>query len=103
MSQIDPKDPVDMEAVKASVFERLESEGEMDGLSKEDLADAMSHPMASEVVAELIPLEATSVQQGEPAREFELPFLPGHGAGETLRLSDRFAERPVALIFGSYT
>ena len=95
----------DLEAVKASIYERLEREGAMDGLSAEDLADAMSHPKASEVVAELIPLEASSVQQGEPARDFELPFLPGQGGGEgeTLRLSDRFAERPVALIFGSYT
>ena len=94
----------DLDAMKAAVFERI-AEDPMDGLSPEDLADAMSHPKAAEVVAELMPFEASSVQQGEPARDFELPFLPGHGGaeGETLRLSDRFAERPVALIFGSYT
>ena len=94
----------DLEALKASIFERLEGDP-MDGLSKDDLAAAMSHPKAAEVVAELMPFEATSVQQGEPARDFELQFLAGHGGaeGETLRLSDRFAGRPVALIFGSYT
>ena len=61
----------DVEAVKASILKRLEGE-EMDGLSKEDLADAMSHPKAAEVVAELMPFEASSVQQGDPARDFEL-------------------------------
>ncbi len=100
MSEIDP------EQVKAKMFERLAADGEeMAGLTQDDLADAMSHPLANEVVKELMPLELSSVQQGEPARDFELPFLPGHGGqeGETIRLSDRFADRPVALIFGSYT
>ena len=94
----------DLEAMKASIFERLERHP-MDGLSQEDLAAAMSHPKAAEVLAQLMPFEASSVQQGEPARDFELPFLPGQGGaeGETLRLSDRLAQRPVALIFGSYT
>ncbi len=98
MSEIDP------EAEKAKMFERI-GEQDMAGLSKDDLAQAMSHPKANEVVAELLPLEASSVQQGEPARDFELPFLPGFGGqeGETLRLSDRTRDRPVALIFGSYT
>ena len=82
----------------------LESEG-MDGLSLDDLKDAMSHPEAARTVAELMPLEASSVQPGQPAPDFTLPFLPGHGgeAGQTLTLSERWAERPVALIFGSYT
>ena len=98
MSGIDP------EAEKAKIFERLEGE-DMAGLSKADLADAMAHPKANEVVQELLPREASSVQQGEPCRDFELPFLPGFGGqeGETLRLTDRTKERPVALIFGSYT
>ncbi len=94
----------DLDALKAEIFERLEGDA-MEGLDKDDLAAAMAHPKAAEVVAELMPREANSVQQGEPARDFELPFMPGYGGseGETLRLSDRFAERPVALIFGSYT
>jgi len=101
MSEIDP------EAVKARIFERLAGEEgqEMAGLTPDDLADAMSHPLANDTVRELLPLEASSVQQGEPARDFELPFLPGHGGqeGETIRLGDRSDARPVALIFGSYT
>jgi hypothetical protein len=94
----------DFDKLKAGIFKQLEGES-MDGLTSDDLAAAMSHPKAAEVVAELMPFEASSVQQGEPARDFELPFMPGHGGqeGETLRLSDRFADRPVALIFGSYT
>jgi hypothetical protein len=96
---------IDLEQLKASIFERLRGDDEMAGLSIEDLAAAMSHPLANEVVAELAPLEATSVQQGEAARDFELPFLPGHGGqeGGRLRLSERLARRPVALVFGSYT
>ncbi len=99
MSEIDP------EALKASILKRLEGDEGLAGLSVDDLASAMAHPLANEVVRELMPLEASSVQQGEPARDFELPYLPGQGGaeGETVRLSDRTAERPVALIFGSYT
>jgi hypothetical protein len=81
-------------------------EGEsMDGLSLDDLKNAMSHPLAAQTVAELMPLEAVSVQPGEAAPDFTLPFLPGHGGaeGEAFTLSDHFGKRPVALIFGSYT
>lgn len=103
MSDSDPAAP--FEAMKANLLERLQGDDQLAGLSVDDLAAAMSHPRAAEVVAELMPLEGTSVQQGEPARDFELPFLPGHGGadGETVRLAERFAARPVALIFGSYT
>ena len=95
----------DVDAMRTAIFERLKTDPEMAGLSVDDLMDAMSHPLANQVIAELAPREATSVQQGEPARDFELPFLPGHGGaeGETVCLSERFAHRPVALIFGSYT
>jgi hypothetical protein len=95
---------IDIEALKAGIFASLEGD-EMAGLDLDDLASAMSHPLANEVVRELMPLEASSVQQGEPCRDFELPFLPGQGGqeGETLRLTDRTKDRPVALIFGSYT
>ena len=76
----------------------------MDGLSIDDLRDAMTAPGAAEAVAELMPIEAASVKPGEPAPDFDLPWLPGSGPeGETLRLSSHFGERPVALIFGSYT
>ncbi len=82
---------------------QLENE-KMAGLSLDDLRDAMRAPGAAETVAELMPLEAASVKPGEPAPDFELPYLPGSAAeGETLRLSSHFGDRPVALVFGSYT
>ena len=70
----------------------------------DDLRDAMSHPKAAETVAELMPVEAASVQPGQPAPDFTLPYLSGSGTeGATVTLSDHFGKRPVALIFGSYT
>ncbi len=67
--------------------------------------NAMSHPLAAQTAAELMPSEQTSVQPGEAAPDFTLPYLPGYGGaeGETLTLSDRLGSRPVAIIFGSYT
>ncbi len=81
---------------------------EMQGLTLDHLEEVMAHPKAAGVVAELMPLEATSVQQGQPAPDFSLPYLPGNlppGAPADTRvtLSDHFGKRPVALIFGSYT
>lgn len=92
------------EAMSAEMLERVADEN-MAGLSAADLAAAMSHPLAKEVVAELIPLEASSVQQGEPAPDFTLPWLPGCGKeeGQTFSLSAGIGLRPIALIFGSYT
>ncbi|MBW2245084.1 MAG: hypothetical protein JRH01_24150 [Deltaproteobacteria bacterium] len=85
------------------MLSQLEKE-DMAGLSIDDLRDAMTAPGAAEAVAELMPIEAASVQQGAPAPDFELAWLPGSGPdGETLRLSSHFGERPVALVFGSYT
>jgi hypothetical protein len=88
----------------AGMLENLGSEA-MDGLSLDDLKDAMSHPLAAATVAELMPLEAASVQPGQPAPDFTLPWLPGGGGeeGQSVTLSERWRERPVALIFGSYT
>lgn len=44
---------------------------------------------------------------GDPAFDFELPLLDGAGGrtvtAETVRLSSFAGERPVALVFGSYT
>ena len=79
---------------------------QMEGLDIERLKAAMSAPGASETVMEIQAMGANSqAGVGQPAPDFELAFLPGHGGedGETIRLSDRFANRPVALIFGSYT
>ena len=77
---------------------------DMQGLSHDDLKDAMSHPKAAETVAELMPYEASAVKEGEPAPDFTLPYLPGSGPeGERVTLSEHFGSRPVALIFGSYT
>jgi hypothetical protein len=77
---------------------------DMQGLSIDDLKAAMSHPKADATVAELMSYEATSVQPGEAAPDFTLPYLPGSGRdGETMTLSEHFGKRPVALIFGSYT
>ena len=45
--------------------------------------------------------EARAPKVGDPAPDFELPLL---GARETkVRLADLHRERPVAIIFGSYT
>ena len=45
-------------------------------------------------------LMTPKVAEGDRAPDFELPCLDGDG---TLRLGSLLAERPVALIFGSYT
>ncbi len=68
-------------------LEQDESEDRLAGLSVDDLA------------------EAASVQEGDPAPDFTLPWLPesGEGLGPEMALSDHFGKGPVALIFGSYT
>jgi hypothetical protein len=78
----------------------------MQGLDIDRLKAAMTAPGAAETVAEIQAMGADSqAGVGQPAPDFDLPFLPGQGRseGETIRLSDRFANRPVALVFGSYT
>jgi hypothetical protein len=86
-------------------LEKDEAEGRLAGLSVADLADAISHPLAPEVIAEGLAAESHSVQVGDPAPDWTLPWLPGPtaGPGERLTLSEHFGRRPVALIFGSYT
>jgi hypothetical protein len=77
---------------------------EMDGLTLDDLRDAMSHPEAARFLADWMPVEAASVAAGAEAPDFTLPFLPGQGApGRTMTLSSHFGRQPVALVFGSYT
>ncbi len=91
------------------MLEQLVESGEaekMDGLDIDRLKAAMSAPGAAETIAEIQAMGADSqAGAGQLAPDFELPFLPGHGGaeGETICLSDRFANRPVALVFGSYT
>jgi hypothetical protein len=78
---------------------------QMEGLELEDLRRVMEHPGARKFIAEWMPHEASSVKPGESAPDFTLPYLPGQGRepGETATLSDHFGNRPVALVFGSYT
>ena len=98
---------VDVDAMIEGVRAQLEAQGmELQGLTLEDLREAMSHPQAAEEVMRAMALEATSVQAGDAAPEFDLPRLGGLGgpnAGERVRLSSHFGKKPVALIFGSYT
>ncbi len=87
----------------ASILDRLEGE-DMQGLSHDDLKQAMSHPKAAETVAELMSYDATAVKLGDPAPDFSLAYLPESGReGARVTLSEHFGSRPVALIFGSYT
>jgi hypothetical protein len=57
------------------------------------LGDVMSSPFYGELMT-------PALAPGEPAFPFELPLLDGEGR---VRLADLAGERPVALIFGSYT
>ena len=63
------------------------------------LEQAMSSPLYQRLMTpELAP--------GDPAYQFELPLLDPEThrpSGERIRLADFAGERPVALIFGSYT
>jgi hypothetical protein len=57
------------------------------------LGDVMSSPFYGELMT-------PALAPGDPAFPFELPLLEGEGR---VRLADLAGERPVALIFGSYT
>ena len=102
---MDRKGVKDMLEGMRAQLERDQSVGDLVGMNVDDLADAVSHPKAPEVIGALMEIEATSVREGDPAPDFTLPWLAGApaGAGDTLTLSSRFGPRPVALIFGSYT
>ncbi len=87
----------------SDILASLETQ-DMQGMSQDDLKQAMSHPKAADSVAELLSYDATAVKLGDPAPDFSLPYLPGSGReGARVTLSDHFGSRPVALIFGSYT
>ena len=62
----------------------------------------LEQAMASPLYRRLMEPE---LRAGDPAFPFELPLLdPQHRpSGERVRLADFAGERPVALIFGSYT
>lgn len=98
-------DPRAMMAALRARLERDQAEGRLEGLRVDDLAEAMAHPKAGAVIAEAMAREAGSVKPGEPAPDFTLPWLSpaAAGRGGSLSLSSHFGERPVALIFGSYT
>jgi hypothetical protein len=49
-------------------------------------------------------LSTPKLRKGDPAFPFTLPLLEGHRqTGELVSLGDFAGNRPVALIFGSYT
>ena len=103
--QSDSRSPGVVDEMLENLVESGEAE-KMEGLDIDRLKAAMSAPGAAETVAEIQAMGADSqAAAGQSAPDFELPFLPGQGRGEgeTIRLSDRFANRPVALVFGSYT
>jgi hypothetical protein len=56
----------------------------------------------NEVLAdpEYLDLRTPKVGVGDAAPDFELPLVDGEG---TVRLAELNAERPVALVFGSFT
>ncbi len=94
-----------VEEMLADLVESGEAEN-MAGLDIDRLKAAMSAPGAAEVVTEIQAMGADSqAGAGQPAPDFELPVLAGQGGdeGAKIRLSDRYANRPVALVFGSYT
>ena len=98
----------DAKQVMEDMRDQLEADradGKLAGLTIELLENAMAHPKASEVVQELMEIEPHTVQVGDPAPDFTLPWLPGSQQGDepTLTLSDHIGDRPVALVFGSYT
>jgi hypothetical protein len=63
------------------------------------LADVMSSPVYGRLMT-------PELEIGHPARPFDLPLLDPEThrpSGERVRLGDFAGERPVALVFGSYT
>lgn len=67
------------------------------GLAPKDSPLTLQDVMAREDYRDL---RTPKVAEGDLAPDFELPRLDGEG---TERLATLLAERPVALIFGSYT
>jgi hypothetical protein len=94
----------DVEQLIEGIRAQLEAQGmSLQGLTLDDLREAIAHPKAAGEIMKALALEAESAQAGEPAPDFSLPRLGGAKAGEPVSLSSHFDKRPVALIFGSYT
>ena len=79
-------------SVAGQIVAQIRGEG-----TPEDSPLTLQDVMAS---ADYRDLMTAKVAEGELAPDFELPALDGGG---TVRLADLRAERPVALVFGSYT
>jgi hypothetical protein len=98
---------IDIQRLIENLREQRSEAGESEAgiLGMDDLVDAVSHPAAAAKIEEFFALESTSVQQGEPAPEIDLPWLgaPPAGRSERFSLAAHCGARPVALIFGSYT
>ena len=85
--------PVDKPwSVAGQIVAQVRGEG-----TPEDSPLTLQDVMAS---ADYRDLMTAKVAEGDLAPDFELPSLDGGG---TVRLADLRAERPVALVFGSYT
>ena len=67
------------------------------GNAPKDSPLTLQDVMASEDYRDLM---TAKVREGELAPDFELPLIDGNGY---VRLSSLVEERPVALVFGSYT
>jgi hypothetical protein len=67
------------------------------GLAPPDSPLTLKDVMASPDYRDLM---TPAVSEGDAAPDFELPTADG---GETVRLSALLEQRPVALVFGSYT
>jgi hypothetical protein len=67
------------------------------GLAPRDSPLTLNDVMASPAYRDLM---TPAVSEGDAAPDFALPTADG---GETVRLSALLEQRPVALVFGSYT
>jgi len=79
-------------SVAGQVVAQIRGEGTPD-----DSPLTLQDVMASAAYRDLM---TAKVAEGDLAPDFELPSRDG---GVTIRLADLRAERPVALVFGSYT
>ena len=98
----------DIEALFEEIKKKLEADpdAQRDAMMDSDgLAKAMAHPKAAEQIQANMEIESQAVNQGEQAPDFTLKELSSRGemTGRQITLSDHFGQRPVALIFGSYT
>jgi hypothetical protein len=66
------------------------------------LAAAMENPLSAQHLTDSMAAEPGSLQAGQAATDFTLARLNDKD-GPPVTLSDHFGQRPVALVFGSYT